>query len=78
MILETRTGKILRFVEQHPGAYGVEIAHACDISPGSLYPLLSRMVRQGLLTAQWGKTERGARRKHFYFHRRVSWKKLVA
>jgi len=32
---------------------------------GMLYPLLHRLERAGLLTARWGESESGRRRKHY-------------
>ena len=36
-----------------------------DWSEGMVYPLLHRLERQGLITARWGTSESGRRRKYY-------------
>lgn len=66
MIIETNTGKILRYLDAHPGAYGLEIAREAGVTKGGLYTSLQRMLQAGLITATWGDSCGGARRKHYY------------
>ena len=55
--------------------YGYEIAQTVtaesegyfQFKEGSLYPALHRMARQKLLTAYWGESETGHRRKYYKF-----------
>ena len=53
--------------------YGYELAQAVkarssgllELREGVLYPALHRMVEGGLLTAQWGDSEKGPRRRYY-------------
>jgi len=38
---------------------------ALDIRQGSLYPALSRLVHQGLITSSWGESDNGRRAKYY-------------
>lgn len=49
---------LLLFIRAHKKAYGLEIIdgltqHGLVISEGTLYPLLSRLTREELLTPKW-------------------------
>ncbi|MGN6593356.1 MAG: PadR family transcriptional regulator [Terriglobales bacterium] len=63
---------ILKAVSLHPEhGYGVLVrigqlsAGALQIEQGALYPALYRLVRRGLLTAEWGVSENNQRAKFY-------------
>jgi DNA-binding PadR family transcriptional regulator len=63
--------KILRVLVEHPTAehYGLEVGQAAGLSGGSLYPLLMRLERAGLLVSHWEDTdpsEAGRPRRRLY------------
>lgn len=49
-------------IGQAIGAGSGELLH---VETGSLYPALHRLERQGLLAAEWGKTENNQRAKYY-------------
>jgi len=68
--LETNAGKILRYLTEHPFAYGLQIGRACQIKQTGLYTTLARMEKEQLVESRWGESKLGARRKHYNLRRR--------
>ena len=64
---------ILTMLDRHGKLHGFEIASAIEevseevlrVEEGSLYPALQRLLREGLVTAEWGVTS-GNRRARYY------------
>ena len=64
---------ILKMLDRHGELHGFEIASHIEqvseevlrVEEGSLYPALQRLLRGGLVTAQWGVTS-GNRRARYY------------
>ena len=64
---------ILTMLDRHGERHGFEIASAIEqvsedvlrVEEGSLYPALQRLLREGLVSAEWGVTS-GNRRARYY------------
>lgn len=56
---------------QHGNTYGYELAMqikdvtAIEVAEGTLYPLLNRLKRDGLVTSEWQTAEVGSPRKYY-------------
>lgn len=49
--------------------YGFELSRATDLKPGTLYPILQRLVAEGWLAARWEDLDEraaGRRRRRYY------------
>ena len=49
------TLKVLRALLDEPGGqhYGLQLIEATDVKAGALYPILSRLEGDGLITGEW-------------------------
>jgi DNA-binding PadR family transcriptional regulator len=48
--------------------YGFELAQATGLPSGTIYPILSRLVDEGLITSRWEEVEaKGQRRRRRYY-----------
>jgi len=61
---------VLAAIESRGRAYGLDLmeglsASGLDVGEGTIYPLLSRMVREARLDAEWETPERGHPRKYY-------------
>lgn len=45
--------------------YGYDLAKACNLASGTLYPALARLTEQGVLESRWEAVQRGPQR-HLY------------
>ena len=50
-----QTLRVLAVLMERPtiGRYGLEIARAAGLTPGTLYPILARLERAGWLESEW-------------------------
>lgn len=70
MLKGTLEGCVLRIIS-HKETYGYEISEKLrqygfsDISEGTIYPLLLRLEKNGLITAQYRESALGPKRKYF-------------
>lgn len=71
LTIELKRGTLVLLVlsQLHTEEYGYSLVRKLDekqlpIEPGTLYPLLRRLEKQGLLTAEWDTTE--SRPRKFY------------
>lgn len=70
MLKGTLEGCVLKIIS-HKETYGYEISEKLrqygfsDISEGTIYPLLLRLEKNGLITAQYRESALGPKRKYF-------------
>lgn len=64
--LQVLTAMAARPTDRH---YGLELAEAAGLPKGSIYPMLARLERDGLVTSEWeeiDESEEGRRRRRYY------------
>lgn len=61
--LSPQTTAVLGLLADHPEQwlYGLELARACGLKSGSLYPILGRLADRGLLESRWLEPEKPGR-----------------
>jgi len=66
--ISPQTQRVLeRFAERPTGwHYGYELSRETDLKAGTLYPILMRLAKYGLLETKWVATERGVPPRHTY------------
>jgi PadR family transcriptional regulator len=63
-----QTSAVLLALAGQPGwSYGYDLARATNLKSGTLYPMLARLARRGLLESSWeSQPPEGRPRRHLY------------
>lgn len=69
--LSAQTSQVLTTMASRPTDrhYGLELADEAGLPKGSIYPMLARLERDGLVTSEWeeiDETKEGRRRRRYY------------
>lgn len=66
--ISTETLRVLENFVERPAdwRYGYELSRETGLKSGTLYPLLMRLEKHGLLEARWETTENGVPPRHTY------------
>lgn len=62
---QTRT-VLTALVDSGEWRYGYELMQATGVGAGTLYPMLARLARRGLLETRWSDGEQAGPRRHLY------------
>lgn len=66
--MSPQTIRVLDEFAERPSAwhYGYELSRATGLKSGTLYPILMRLAKYGLLETKWIATEKGVPPRHTY------------
>jgi PadR family transcriptional regulator, regulatory protein PadR len=66
--MSPQTIRVLDQFAERPSAwhYGYELSRAIGLKSGTLYPILMRLAKYGLLETKWITTEKGVPPRHTY------------
>ena len=66
--MSPQTVRVLNEFAERPSAwhYGYELSRATGLKSGTLYPILMRLAKYGLLETKWITTENGVPPRHTY------------
>lgn len=66
--MSPQTIRVLDQFAERPSAwhYGYELSRATGLKSGTLYPILMRLAKYGLLETKWITTEKGVPPRHTY------------